>query len=339
MALETSKDNRRYNSVFPKWRFGVTSMDRLTSMAVFKRAVEAGSFAAAARHFGISPEMAGNHVRALETRLGVRLLNRSTRRLHLTEAGGGYYERCNQILAAIEEAEAEATTLQASPRGLLRIASPVTFGVQHIAPAVSDYMTRYPEVTIDITVSDRFANLIEEGLDLAIRVGALQDSTLIARRLTTAHLVVCASPSYLSRAGSPQTPADLGRHACLIYTEINEPQSWRFESPDGSTETVNVSGPFTATNAAFVYRMALAGHGIVRGPSFSFGADIAEGRLVPLLTDWRSQELSIYALYPHRSLLSTKVRSFVDFLAERFGTEPEWEQWQQRKTGLPMPGR
>jgi DNA-binding transcriptional LysR family regulator len=315
-------------------------MDKLTSMAVFKRAVEAGSFAAAARHFGISPEMAGNHVRALETRLGVRLLNRSTRRLHLTEAGGGYYERCNQILAAIEEAEAEATTLQASPRGLLRIASPVTFGVQQIAPAVSDYMTRYPEVTIDITVSDRFANLIEEGFDLAIRIGAMPDSSLIARQLARARLVVCASPAYLSRAGTPETPAELGRHACLIYAEIAEPQSWRFQSPEGRTETVQVSGPFTATNAAFVHRMALAGHGIVRGPSFSFGADIAEGRLVPLLTDWRSPELSIYALYPHRALLSAKVRSFVDFLAERFGTEPEWERWQQqRKTRLPMPGR
>ena len=314
-------------------------MDRLTSMAVFKRAVEAGSFAAAARHFSISPEMAGNHVRALETRLGVRLLNRSTRRLHLTEAGGGYYERCNQILAAIEEAEAEATTLQASPRGLLRIASPVTFGVQQIAPAVSDYMTRYPEVTVDITVSDRFANLIEEGFDLAIRIGALQDSSLIARQLAVAHLVVCASPAYLSRAGTPETPAELGRHACLIYAEISESQSWRFQSPEGRTETVHVSGPFTATNAAFVHRMALAGHGIVRGPNFSFGADIAEGRLVPLLTDWRSPELSIYALYAHRSLLTAKVRSFVDFLAERFGAEPEWERWQQRKTKPPRPGR
>src|SRR5262249_12461539 len=184
-------------------------MDRLTSMAVFKRTVDAGSFAAAARHFGISPEMAGNHVRALEAHLGVRLLNRSTRRLHLTEAGSSYYERCNQILSAIEEAEVEVTTLQATPRGQLRIASPVTFGVLRIAPVIGVYMTRYPEVMIDVTVSGRFANLIEEGFDLAIRIGELEDSSLVARRLTTAHLVACAAPAYLRRAGTPETPADL----------------------------------------------------------------------------------------------------------------------------------
>ena len=178
-------------------------MDRLTSMAVFKRAVDDGSFAAAARHFGISPEMAGAHVRSLETRLGVRLLNRTTRRLHLTEVGANYYARCASVLADIEEAEAEASSLQAAPRGLLRIATPVTFGVRHIAPAVSDYVVRYPDVTIEVAVSDRFVNLIEEGIDLAIRVGELPESSLIARRLTSAHIVVCAAPAYLRRAGQP----------------------------------------------------------------------------------------------------------------------------------------
>jgi DNA-binding transcriptional LysR family regulator len=295
-------------------------------MAVFKRAVEAGSFAAAARHFSISPEMAGNHVRALEAHLGVRLLNRSTRRLNPTEAGGIYYEHCTRILADILDAEAEVGLLQAFPRGLLRVAAPVTFGVLHIAPAVSDYMTRYPEVRIDIAVSDRFVNLIEEGFDLAIRVGELQDSNLIARRLSSARLVVCASPAYLQRAGRPETPSDLSRHACLIYTEAASPETWRFQAADGHVETVHVSGPLTSTNAAFVHRMALAGHGIVRGPSFSFNADLAEGRLVPLLAGWRSGELAIQALYPHKSLLSAKVRTFVDFLVERFALAPRWEK-------------
>ena len=179
-------------------------MDRLASMAVFKRTVELGSFAAAARHFGISPEMAGNHVRALERRLGVRLLNRSTRRLHLTEAGEGYLARCTQILTDIEEAEAQANALQTAPRGLLRIAVPVTFGLQHVAPAVSAYMARYPEVNFDTVVSDRFVNLIEEGFDLAIRVGPLNDSNLIARQLASGERIVCASPAYLERAGRPQ---------------------------------------------------------------------------------------------------------------------------------------
>src|SRR5262245_33148825 len=189
-------------------------MDRLVSMAVFKRAVEAGSFAAAARQFGISPEMAGNHVRGLEAHLGVRLLNRSTRRLNLTEAGGIYYERCVRILADVQEAETEVGVLQLSPRGVLRVAAPVTFGVLHLAPAVSEYVTRYPEVSIDMAVSDRFVSVIEDGFDVAIRVGALEDSSLIARRLTSARFVVCASPAYLERAGRPAKPADLSRHEC-----------------------------------------------------------------------------------------------------------------------------
>lgn len=300
-------------------------MDRLASMAVFKRTVELGSFAAAARHFGISPEMAGNHVRALERRLGVRLLNRSTRRLHLTEAGEGYLARCTQILTDIEEAEAQANALQIAPRGLLRIAVPVTLGLQRVVPAVSAYMARYPEVNFDIAVSDRFVNLIEEGFDLAIRVGPLGDSNLIARQLVSAERsIVCASPAYLERAGRPQTPADLSSHSCLIYAEMFSPDTWQFEAPDGRTETVRVAGRFTCTNAGFVREMALAGHGIVRGPSFWLSADVATGRLVTLLEPWRSpRELPVHALYPHRSLLSAKVRTFVDFLVEWIGSDPE----------------
>jgi len=297
-------------------------MDRLLSMAVFKQTVEAGSFAAAARHFRISPEMAGNHVKALEAHLGARLLNRSTRSLHLTEAGSGYYARCKQILADVEEAEAQANAQQANPRGLLRVAAPVSFGVRHIAPAVSAYMTRYPEVTFDVAVSDRYVNLIEEGFDLAIRVGPLQESNLIARRLATAHLVVCAAPAYLSKAIEPKTPSELSQHPCLIYTETLTPETWDFEGSDGMTESVRVSGRLVSENAEFVHQVALAGHGVVLGPSFTLGADIAEGRLVRLLKGWRSKQLLIHALYPHRSLLSAKVRGFVDFLALRLASEP-----------------
>jgi DNA-binding transcriptional LysR family regulator len=297
-------------------------MDRLTSMAVFKRTVELGSFAAAARQFGMSPEMAGNHVRALETRMGVRLLNRTTRRLHLTEAGSLYYARCNRILAEVDESEAEANALQTAPRGLLRIAVPVTFGVRSIAPAVSDYMMRYPDVSFDVAVSDRFVDLIEEGFDLAIRIGRLPDSNLIARLLTSPQLVVCASPAYLQRAGHPETPAELVSHSCLIYTEIAAPDTWQFVGPAGQSETVHVRGPIAATSAEFVREMAVAGHGVILGPNFSFRADIAAGRLSPLLPGWRaSRDLAVHAVYPHRSLVSAKVRSFVDFLAERLGSD------------------
>ena len=303
-------------------------MDRFTSMAVFKRTVEAGSFVGAARHFGISAEMAGNHVRELEKHLGVRLLNHTTRHLNLTDGGSSFYARCVQILADLDEAETEAHSLQATPRGLLRIAGPVTFGVRHITPAIGEYLTRYPEVKIEVTLSDRRVSLVEEGFNLAIRIGDLEESSLIVRRLSSAHLVVCASPAYLLRAGRPQLPGDLGGHACLIYTETSAPTTWRFEGPDGRREAVHVSGPVASTNPEVVHQLALAGHGVVLAPSFTVGMDIAEGRLTALLTDWRARALPIYALYPHRSLLSAKVRTFVDFLVDRFGPNPEWERWR-----------
>jgi DNA-binding transcriptional LysR family regulator len=296
-------------------------MDRLTSMAVFKRTVELGSFAAAARQFGMSAEMAGNHVRALETRLGARLLNRTTRKLHVTEAGGLYYARCVKILADIEETEAEANALNAEPRGLLRIAIPVTFGVQHMAPVIGEYMTRYPQVTFDITVSDRFVNLIEEGFDLAVRIGEPHDSNLIMRRLVSTQLIVCASPAYVRRAGYPTKPGELGKHACLAYTPTAS-DTWQFKSSAGQTETVHVSGPLMASNAGLVREIALSGHGVILGPHLSFEADIAAGRLVQLLPEWRSaRELTVHVIYPHRSLLAAKVRSFVDLLAERLGSK------------------
>jgi DNA-binding transcriptional LysR family regulator len=304
-------------------------MDRLISMAVFKRTVEAGSFAGAARQFGISPEMAGNHVRALEKHLGVRLLNRSTRRLHLTEAGGSYYERCSRVLSDIEEAEAEVSALQATPSGLLRIAGPLTFGALHLGPAISDYMFRYPSVKVDVALSDRHVNLIEEGFDLAVRIGEPSDSALIARRLASARLVLCASPTYLERAGRPDSPQDLTRHDCLVYADLRSPRSWRFTDADGHTEHVQIMGPFTSNNPQLLVSLAVAGHGLILWPSFAVGADILAGRLVPLLAGWRSRELAIWALYPHRSLLTAKVRCFVDFMAERFGPDPEWERWRR----------
>jgi DNA-binding transcriptional LysR family regulator len=304
-------------------------MDRLTSMAVFKRAVDDGSFAAAARHFDISPEMAGAHVRSLETRLGVRLLNRTTRHLHLTEAGGGYYERCSRILSEIEEAEAEASSLQVTPTGVLRIAGPLTFGSLHLGPAISDYMTRYPSVMVDISLWDRHINLIGEGFDVAIRIGDPEDSTLVARRLTSSGLVLCASPAYLERAGRPEQPADLTQHACLVYADLRAPRTWRFTASDGHTESIQITGPFTSNNPQLLVSLAVASHGVILWPSFAVAADIAAGRLVPLLTEWRTRELAIWALYPHRPLLPAKVRTFVDFLAERFGAAPEWERWRR----------
>jgi len=307
-------------------------MDRLLSMAVFKRAVDAGSFAAAARHFGISAEMAGNHVKALEAHLGVRLLNRTTRRMHVTEAGAAYHARCTQILSEIEQAEAEAGSQQAAPSGLLRITGPLTFGELHLRLAINDYMVRYPSVSMDVFLSDRQVNLIDEGFDLAIRIGEPPDSSLIARRLASACLVLCAAPAYLDRHGRPQKPSDLTRHACLVYADLRSPRTWRFTAPDGRVETVQITGYFSSNNPQLLLSLAVAGHGLIFWPSFAVGTDILSGRLIPLLTNWRSRELTIQALYPHRLLLSAKVRTFVDFLAERLAGEPEWDRWRRVKT-------
>src|SRR5215467_170711 len=303
-------------------------MDRILSMAVFKRVVDAGSFAAAARHLGMSPEMAGNHVKALEAHLGVRLLNRTTRRMHLTEAGAAYHARCAQILSEIEQAEAEAGSQQAAPSGLLRITGPLTFGELHLGSAISDYMARYPAVGVEVFLSDRYVNLIDEGFDLAIRIGEPPDSSLITRRLSSAHLVLCASPTYLERSGRPEKPTDLNGHACLVYADLRSPRTWQFIAPDGRVETVQVTGPFSSNNPQLLLSLAVAGHGLILWPSFAVAGSILAGRLVPSLTNWRSRELTIRALYPHRPLLSAKVRTFVDFLADRFGPEPEWEKWR-----------
>jgi len=297
-------------------------MDRLLSMAVFKRVVDAGSFAGAAGHFGISPEMAGHHVKALEAHLGVRLLNRTTRRMHLTEAGAAYHARCAQILSEIEEAEAEAGAQQVAPSGLLRVTGPLTFGELHLGPAISDYLARYSSVSVELFLSDRHVNLIDEGFDLAIRIGEPPDSSLIARRLASSRLILCAAPTYLDRRGHPREPNDLRQHACLVYADLRSPRTWRFTAPDGHVETVQIAGPFSFNNPQLIVSLAVAGHGLILWPSFAVGVDILAGRLVPLLTTWRSRELTIQALYPHRPLLSAKVRTFVDFLAQRF--EPEW---------------
>ena len=268
-------------------------MDRILSMTVFRRVVDAGSFAAAARHLGMSAEMAGNHVKALEAHLGVRLLNRTTRKMHVTEAGAAYHARCVQILSEIEAAEAEAGAQQAAPSGVLRIAGPMTFGELHLGPAIGAYMERYRSVKVDAFLSDRHVDLIEEGFDLAIRIGEPPDSSLIARRLASACLVLCASPAYLGRNGSPHAPTDLGQHACLVYADLRSPRTWRFSNPEGHSETVQISGPFSSNNPQLLLSLAIAGHGIILWPSFAVGPEILAGRLVPLLTGWRTRELIV----------------------------------------------
>jgi DNA-binding transcriptional LysR family regulator len=292
-------------------------MDRVTSMAVFVRSVEGGSLAAAARHFGLSHAMVSKHLRGLEQSLGVRLLTLTTRRLTLTEAGANYFRRCVQILADIEEANREAMQVQAVPRGLLRLTAPVTFGEQHLAPALAEFLARYPEIVLDVELTDRFSDLIDEGFDLALRIGRLPDSSLVARRLGASPMRTCAAPAYLARHGTPAHPSELAHHRCLYLNGVTAPGEWWYEI-DGSRTTVQVDGPLRTNSMALACRAARQGVGVVFGPAFALEPMIATGDLVPVLADFESRALDIHALYLSKRHMSKKLRLLIDFLAARF---------------------
>ncbi len=299
-------------------------MENLSAMIVFARVVEAKSFSTAARQLGMSKSTVSKHVSRLEDRLGARLLNRTTRRLSPTEVGLAFYERCVRIATAVEEAEAAAMRLQSSPRGTLKVNAPMSFAVLHLAPAIPEFVARHPELRLDMTLNDRVVDLIDEGFDLAVRIGELPDSSLIARRLTANRRVVCAAPAYLARHGAPRVPAELGAHNCLGYTLGASPTEWRFLGPGGA-HTVRVSGNFQANNGDALRLAALEGLGVVTLPTFIAGDDLRSGALRAVLADYALPESAVYAVYPHTRHLSAKVRAFVDFLVERFGPRPYWE--------------
>jgi DNA-binding transcriptional LysR family regulator len=283
-------------------------------MRAFVAVVDTGSFAAAAERLELSRARLTKMIQDLEEHLGTRLINRTTRRLNLTEAGGAYHERCAAILADVAEAEEVASHLTALPRGTLKLTVPVSFGILKIAPLLGGFLERHPEVSVDMTLNDRKVDLIDEGFDLAIRVGALAESGLIARRLATDHIVICAAPAYLKRHGTPRTPQDLARHACLSYTYATTGDEWRFTGPAGEV-SVRIRGPLRANNGDTLRLAALSGAGIIRQPTFLVQQDLDSGRLVRLLEDYRSSELGIYAVYPTRRFLSAKVSAFIDYLS------------------------
>jgi DNA-binding transcriptional LysR family regulator len=301
-------------------------MDRITALAAFVRTVELGSQAAASEDLGLSRAMVGRHIQQLEDRLGVRLLNRTTRKQSLTEAGLAFFEKCAAILDQLDEAERAAADLQSEPRGTLRINAPMSFGRHHLTSAVSAYAALHPQVKIDLVLNDRQVDLIEEGYDVAIRIATLTDSGLIARRLAPINMALCASPDYLSRHGSPETPADLTRHNCLLYTYVATPGEWSFTHPDGTQTTIRVAGSISANNGDALLTAALAGQGIIRQPTFIVGDALRAGRLVLLLTQFAQPCPTAYAVYPHARNLSPKVRSFVDFLAGHFRGTPPWDR-------------
>jgi DNA-binding transcriptional LysR family regulator len=301
-------------------------MDRLSSMAVFAKVAELGSFSAAADQLGLSKSAVSKHVTALEGRLGVPLVNRTTRRLALTEAGEAYRDSCARIVAEVEEAELEAGRHGSEPRGRLRVNAPMTFGVLHLGPLIPEFLARFPRIEIDLTLNDRVVDLIEEGVDVALRIGSLRDSSLIARRLAAAASVCAASPAYLRAAGTPAHPAELARHNCLRYTLRRTPETWEFLRGDGERHAVRLRGNLSANNGDALRAAALGGLGVVVLPDFIVGEDVAAGRLVRLLDGWTMPEIPIHAVWPPQRHPSPKLRAFVDFLAERLARRCPWSQ-------------
>ena len=303
-------------------------MDTIAGMRLFTEVVDGGSFSAAARQLGMAPSSVARGIGALEDELGVRLLNRTTRKLSLTEAGRLYHERSKRILVEVDDAQLSVTQLEAEPRGTLRLSMPVAFGRLHIAPALPEFLASYPAVQIDCSLTDAFVDLVEEGVDLAIRIGDLQDSSLIARRLAANARVICGSPGYFERAGTPRTPQELGGHNCLVYKRQSNRATWRLRDRERTYE-IDVRGSLWANNADALHTAALAGVGLAILPTWMVGADLRRGALQVAFAEYQvspgALDTSIYAVFPYARHLSPKVRALVDFLVKRFTPRPPWE--------------
>lgn len=300
-------------------------MDKLNAMQLFVRVVDTGSFTAAAEQLDMSRAMASKLVRTLEQQLGVRLLNRTTRNLSLTGTGETYYQRATDILAQIAQAEAEADASQTQARGRLRVAAPMSFGVRHLAPALAQFQLRHPGIALDLRLNDRVIDLIEEGFDLAIRIGRLADSSLIARRLAPCRLVLVASPDYLKRHGTPVHPQDLAQHNCIGYSLAARRDEWTFQRDDNVVR-MRTTGNLRVNNGDVIVRAASDGIGLAILPTFIAHTDIEQHRLVRVLDNWLIPELAIHAVYTHSRTLPAKTRTLIEFLGERFGPEPEWDK-------------
>lgn len=300
-------------------------MESLSDITVFVQVVDSGSFTATAERLGLSKSVVSKYVTRLENQLRARLLNRTTRRLSLTEVGRVFYARSLRGLQEIEDAKAEVSRLQGEPRGTLRLNAPMSFGVLHIAPAIPDFLSQYPDLSVDMNLDDRIVDVVKEGFDVSVRISELPDSSLVARRVGPCRHAVVAAPSYLERFGTPRTPSDLRDHNIITYRYQQSAGEWHFRSPDDKPVSVPVSGPVQMNNSLAIREALLGGVGITRTPTFVVGRDIQEGRLIPILRDYRALEVSIYLVYPERRHLSPKVRAFVDFITARITETPYWD--------------
>ena len=310
------------------------ALDRITDLIAFVRVADARSFTIAAELLGLSRSAVGKCVTRLEDRLGVRLLHRTTRRVSPTDEGEAFYDRCVRILADLDEAELAMASRSEQPRGRLRLDLPVSFGRLHVLPVLHRFMEAWPEVVVTVTFTDRYVDLIDEGVDLAIRIGGDDDSRLVARTLAPHRLVTCATPGYLATHGVPQTPADLAGHSCLAFTHAGRPTDWRFKTPtQGAAEdppagryTMSVHGRLCASNAEALRDAALSGYGLAQLATFLIGDDLRLGRLVPVLDGYGVDGAPIRGVYPSGRHLSPKVRRFVDLLVEAWPPEPPWDR-------------
>jgi DNA-binding transcriptional LysR family regulator len=299
-------------------------MDRLDEINAFAAVADARSFTQGARRLGVSAAQVSKLVARLENRLGARLLNRTTRDVSLTDTGRAFLERARQLLEDFQALESSVSE-QGGPRGTLRLSTPVTFGAAQLTPALLDFAAAYPEVALDVSSTDRMVSLVEEGFDAAVRIGQLEDSSLVARKLAAVRLVTCASPDYLARAGEPQTIEDLGKHEAIIDTNTADPTAWRF-SVDGRPREVRVRGRLRFSGANACVAAARAGFGVTRSPAFAAADDLRAGRLKALLCPFETETVHVHVVYPHARHLAPKVRAFVDFLARRYSGEPEWHK-------------
>jgi DNA-binding transcriptional LysR family regulator len=298
-------------------------MDRFQAIRAFVQVVESRSFVRAAERLGLSTTALSRHVAELEAHLQTRLLQRTTRRISLTETGRAFYERCGQILSELDEAEREAAQEMAEPRGTIRLTTSINFGMRQVTPAIASFLSRYAQVKFDVSLSDRIVDIVEEGFDLAIRVGATGAENLVARKLGETRLVACASPGYLSRHGAPASPEDLSRHNCLTY-EYALRDTWTFRDGAGRERDVRVGGSLNSNNGDLNAAAAMHGVGIALEPDFIVGTHLKSGNLVPVLDAFKAPVTPIYAVYPSRRFLPLKIRTFVDFLVERFSDIREW---------------
>ena len=301
-------------------------MASLTDIAVFVQVVASGSFTAAAERLDLSKSVVSKYVTRLEGHLGARLLNRTTRRLSLTEVGRVFYERSRRGLEDIEDATQAVSLLQGEPRGTLRVNVPMSFGILHVAPAVPEFQRMYPDLIVDMNLDDRKVDVIEEGFDVSVRISDLPDSSLVAKKIAPCKHAIVATPAYLAKHGTPRLPDDLRDHKIISYRYQESALEWHFKTPDQKPLSVTVSGSVTMNNSLAIREAVLENVGITRTPTFVVGKDIQEGRLVPLLTKYECLQVQIYVVYPHRKYLSPKVRAFIDFLADRITESPYWDQ-------------